>query len=98
MNDTDHFPAGIPFTSAVNGSLREPCGCDQRDFHFGRGQNTELGWSDPMFWAFSRPKHCRGRSSPVWKEEPIANGVLPAQEYKQRKETQCLSFQKYPRS
>ncbi len=78
MKDTDHFPAGIPFTSAVNGSLREPCGCDKRDVHFGREQNTELGWSDPMFWAFSRPKPCRGRSSPVLTEALIANGVLPA--------------------
>jgi hypothetical protein len=98
MTATDHLSTGIPFTSAVNRSLGEPCGCDERAVLFGRGQNTELGWSDPMFWALSRPKPCRGRSSPVLKDALIANGVLPAQEYKQGKETLCLSFQKYPRS
>jgi hypothetical protein len=98
MKDTDHFPTGLPFTSAVNGSFGEPCGCDKRDVLFGRGQNSELGWSDPMYWALVRPKPCRGRSSPVLKEEPIANAVVPAQECKQRKETLCLSFQEYPRS
>lgn len=55
MNDTNHFPTGIPFTSSVNGSFGKPCGCGKRGILFGRGQNTGLGWSDPMFWAESRP-------------------------------------------
>ena len=46
----------VPFTLVVNGTFDAQQGCAMRDFSFGRGQNTGLGWSDPTFWALSRPK------------------------------------------
>jgi len=46
----------VPFTLVVNGTFDAQQGCAMRDFYFGRGQNTGLGWSDPTFWALSRPK------------------------------------------
>jgi hypothetical protein len=30
--------------------------CDKRDEEFGRGQNTELGWNDPLLPKTSWPK------------------------------------------
>jgi hypothetical protein len=56
MKDTDHFLTGVPFTSAVNGSIEEHRGCARRDIQFGRGQNTGVGWSDPTFGGFQPPK------------------------------------------
>jgi hypothetical protein len=34
----------------VTRSSWEHEGCAWRDYQFGRGQNTVLGWSDPTFW------------------------------------------------
>jgi len=64
MKDTDHLPTGIPFTSAVNGSFGEPCGCNKRDVLLGRGQNTGLGWSDPTFGGLEPPKDTVGSLQP----------------------------------
>ena len=60
MKDTDHFLTGVPFTSAVNGSVEEQRGCALRDSQFGREQSTGLGWSDPTFVHVSVPKVLRG--------------------------------------
>ena len=65
MKDTDHFLTGVPFTSAVNGSIEEHCGCALRDIQFGRGQNTGVGWSDPTFGGFQPPKDFVGSLQPT---------------------------------
>lgn len=38
----------------------EHVGCAWRDYRFGRGQNTTLGWSDPTFWHCAVAKVTRG--------------------------------------
>lgn len=34
--------------------------CAWRDYQFGRGENTALGWSDPVFWPSGVAKNTRG--------------------------------------
>jgi hypothetical protein len=50
-------------------------GCGWRDYQFGRGQNTVLGWSDPTFAHGSVAKVMLG-VAPAHEEIPF--GVLPA--------------------
>jgi hypothetical protein len=64
MKDTDHFLAGVPFTSEVNGSVGNTEDAHDATFDFGRGQNTGVGWSDPTFGGFQPPKDFVGSLQP----------------------------------
>jgi hypothetical protein len=46
---TDAFTS--PFTSSVNLTTAKRHGCAQNNEDFVRAQNTDLGWSDPVFTA-----------------------------------------------
>ncbi len=60
MTDTDH-PIVHPLRHPrIFGRVRRERGCTSRSDHFGRGQNTGLGWSDPTFVHGSVPKVIRG--------------------------------------
>jgi hypothetical protein len=60
MTDTDH-PIVHPLRHPrIFGRVRRERGCTSRSDHFGRGQNTGLGWSDPTFVHVSVPKVIRG--------------------------------------
>src|SRR5260370_1366776 len=58
------LPFTDPFTLRATLSLTEHIGCARHDDEFGRGQNTELGGSDPTFDGFQPPKVLWGRSRP----------------------------------
>jgi hypothetical protein len=64
MKDTDHFPTGIPFTSAVNGSLRNPCGCDKRDVLFWARAKHRTGLERPHVLGVQPPKTLSGSLQP----------------------------------
>src|SRR5215472_5607389 len=66
MKDTVHPPVHPSVHPAARTSVTTTSPCRSSDTHFGRGQNTGLGWNDPGLAAFPRPKHLRGRSSPVF--------------------------------
>jgi hypothetical protein len=86
MKDTDHFLPGVPFTSAVNGSIRSTEDAHGATFHFERGQNTGLGWSDPTFGGFQPPKDFVGSLQPsVWKKSSL-NSVFCQRQEKPREE------------
>ena len=60
MKDTDH-PIRHPLRHPrIFGRGRRRRICAWHDDHFGRGQNTGLGWSDPTFEHVSVPKVIRG--------------------------------------
>src|SRR5215471_2621569 len=65
MKDTVHPPVHPSVHPAARTSVTTTSPCRSSDTHFGRGQNTGLGWSDPVFSAFSRPKSSRGRPRPM---------------------------------
>jgi hypothetical protein len=56
MKDTDH-PIRHPLRHPrIFGRVRRRTGCACREGQFGRGQNTGLGWSDPLLCTFPCPK------------------------------------------
>ena len=65
MKDTVHPPVHPSVHPAARASVTTTSPCRSSDAHFGRGQNTGLGWNDPGFSAFSRPKILPGRSRPM---------------------------------
>jgi len=67
MKDTVHPPVHPSVHPAARTSVTTTSPCRSSDTHFGRGQNTGLGWSDPGLAALPRPKNLRGRSSPVFR-------------------------------
>src|SRR5262249_30177142 len=66
MRDVVHPPVHPSVHPGARTSVTTTSPCRSSDTHFGRGQNTGLGWSDPGLAAFPRPKNLRGRSSPVF--------------------------------
>jgi hypothetical protein len=52
--------------------------CAWPDDQFGRGQNPVLGWSDPTFSAFIRPKSSWGRSRPLHRKRDRVLFACPA--------------------
>src|SRR5262249_29621665 len=81
---------------AVNGSVEEHWGCAPREEEFGRGQNTGLGWNDPPFWAWRRPKRPVGSFQPSLGKHNDSQGVLPAPRNPNRKEKQMPLISKVP--
>jgi hypothetical protein len=60
MKDTDH-PIRHPFVHLrILGRVPSGSSWASGDNHFGRGQNTGLGWSDPTFVHVPVPKVMRG--------------------------------------
>ena len=53
-----------PFTLKASISQREHIGCAQHEDGFGRGQNTGLGWSDPIFGQMLVAKRPQGSLQP----------------------------------
>jgi len=66
MKDTVHPPVHPSVHPAARTSVTTTSPCRSSDTHFGRGQNTGLGWNDPGLAAFPRPNNLLGRSSPVF--------------------------------
>src|ERR1700745_936185 len=58
------IPFTGPFTLRVNGTCWERRGCAWRDIQFGHGQNTGMGWSDPVFGSLWLPKRIVGSLQP----------------------------------
>jgi len=58
MKDTVHPPVHRSVHPAARTSVPTTSPCRPSDTQFGRGQNTELGWNDPGFYARPRPKFC----------------------------------------
>jgi hypothetical protein len=64
MKTTHHPAVHLSVHRSANRSWEERRGCAWRDSQFGRGQNTELGWSDPTFGSFQPPKDLVGSLQP----------------------------------
>lgn len=60
MKDTVHPTRHPSVHPQIFGRAQNERSCAGRDDHFGRGQNTGLGWSDPTFVHVSVPKVIRG--------------------------------------
>jgi len=60
MKHTVHHIVHFSVHRRIFGKVRTRRSCATRDDHFGRGQNTGLGWSDPTFVHVSVPKVIRG--------------------------------------
>ncbi len=60
VKDTDHHIRHPLRHPRIFGRAQNKRSCAGRDDHFGRGQNTGLGWSDPTFVHVSVPKLIRG--------------------------------------
>jgi hypothetical protein len=60
MKHTVHPIVHFSVHRRIFGTVRSRRGCAWHDDHFGRGQNTGLGWSDPTFVHVSVPKVMRG--------------------------------------
>jgi hypothetical protein len=60
MKDTVHPMRHPSVHPQIFGRAQNKRSCARRDDHFGRGQNTGLGWSDPTFVHVSVPKVIRG--------------------------------------
>jgi hypothetical protein len=65
MKDTDHPIRHPSVHLRISRRVRNRRSCTCRNDQFGRGQNTGLGWSDPIFVHVSVPK--------------VIHGVAPAQ-------------------
>ena len=66
MKDTVHPPVHPSVHPAARTSVTTTSPCRSSGTHFGRGQNTGMGWNDPGLATFPRSKNLRGRSSPVF--------------------------------
>ncbi len=75
MKDTDH-PFSHPRShlgDRASVPMRRACAwCNDQ---FGRGQNTMLGWSDPIFWPVPVAKVIRRVAPALWR---VARRILPA--------------------
>ena len=60
IKDTVHPIVHFSVHLRISRRIRSRRSCANRDGQFGRGQNTELGWSDPTFVHVSVPKEIRG--------------------------------------
>jgi hypothetical protein len=60
MKYTVHPLVHLSVHVRISRRVRSRRSCASRDDHFGRGQNTGLGWSDPTFAHVSVPKAIRG--------------------------------------
>jgi hypothetical protein len=65
-----------------------------RDNGFWRGQNLGLGWNDPTFWAFGRPKKNMGSFQPGQTEaEPFSKGFARAPKSRTTGEANAANFE-----
>jgi len=60
MKYTVHPLVHLSVHVRISRRVRSRRSCASRDDHFGRGQNTGLGWSDPTFGHGNVPKVIRG--------------------------------------
>lgn len=66
MKDSVHHPVHRSVHLDAWASVQTRRACGSSGTHFGRGQNTVLGWNDPDLDALPRPIICGRRSSPLF--------------------------------
>jgi hypothetical protein len=72
VKDTDHLSRHRRVHPDDPATAQRRRSCAWRDDHFGRGQNTRMGWSDPTFRHLSVAKRPLGSLQPIQSNQAFA--------------------------